>query len=59
MPPRRLDPDDNSIRRSDPDDFATVRGLSAGRKVFGRYVLGQPDGVWLWGRVAQRVDQHR
>ena len=56
MPPRRLDPDDNSIRRSDPDDFATVRGLSAGRKVFGRYVLEMELGVGGMGVVWRARD---
>jgi hypothetical protein len=32
-------PDDAATRRVDPDDSPTVRGLSAGRRMFGRYVL--------------------
>ncbi len=31
--------DDATTRRFDPDDQPTTRGLSAGRQVFGRYVL--------------------
>ena len=50
-PTRRLDPGHNSTRRLDPDDFATVRGLSAGRTVFGRYVL-ENSVFLLWERAS-------
>ena len=31
--------DDTPTRRADADDYLTRKGLAAGRKVFGRYVL--------------------
>jgi serine/threonine protein kinase len=55
-PTRQVDPDDKSTRRADPDDFATVRGLSVGRKVFGRYVLEAKLGAGGMGVVWRARD---
>ena len=48
--------DDDPTRREDPDDFPTVRGLKAGRMVFGRYVLETELGAGGMGVVWRARD---
>jgi len=55
-PTRRVHSDDDASRCVDPDDFPTVRGLSAGRSVFGRYVLETELGAGGMGVVWRARD---
>ena len=55
-PTRRNDPGDLSTQGADIGDFPTVRGLSAGRRLFGRYVLETELGAGGMGVVWRARD---